>query len=240
MRRTWWQLAVVAIVAGAALAGCGGSGDASSSQTSGADAAADAAIVRIRDAAGQATSVRIVGDVTGKSPLKIDLMLADGDRGKGTLTLSGVDLDVVRLGGDFYLRTTPETLATIFPDADRPRLADVGDRYVHAKADDPRLTSLAGILVMQRFVTELLKTDGALSSVPGQVIDGEATVGVRDSSENPGTIFARAADPAYPLLVESPSGATRGRLRLSGWNEPTDIVAPTGDLVVEASELGGS
>ena len=227
-------LCVAVGTGGVVTSGCGSSGDRSAATGPVATAAAatpEASIAQMKAAARDAGSVRVAGDITGATALSIDLVLADRRRGRGALTVNGMNLEVVRDADEFYVRADAAALATIFRGADTRRLAEVGERFVHVSAADPRFAQLARLLAMDGFVAELLATKGTLSTVPGKTVDGEPTFGVRDAAAGGGTIYAQVAKPCYPLLVEGAQGA----IRMSDWGAPVTITAPTD--TVEAANL---
>jgi len=213
----------VAVAAALLLTACGGSPLDGKSGPEVADAAADALE--------EAGSFHVSGTVEQDGEEgEIDLHL-QGEDGIGTLTMGGVDVELLNVGGQLYLQAPPEFWGGFgLPDE---VAAQFDGQWVVVPAEAaPEFEefSLAG------FVDELRNPETEIQDdVASDEIDGEDVVVIEQ--EDGSLLSVADADNAYPLRMTS-QGDAPGTLTFSRFGEEEDIAAP--DEVLDLNELMGA
>jgi hypothetical protein len=231
--------ALVTVVAGTALlSGCGGSSSSpttsstslpSTSTTSPyaklpngeaakfADTIVDDAIA----AASRATSVHIAGSVlnAGK-PLKLDLNLANGQGGAGTVAVNGLAFNMIRIGTKAYFKGGPAFWSHFGGSGLGTQL---NGRWIEASATTGDLATFTPLTDLKELFTSVLGTHGPLEKATNQLkINGEPAIAIVDSGSND-TLFIAADGPPYPLKLAEKDGDS---VTFDRWNQSVSLQAP--------------
>jgi hypothetical protein len=236
------MLAVPLVASLALLAGCtSGTPTATpTSTTNGVESKSAQEILNAAvDALGHAQSFHLVGE-TGQDPLKfgLDLVYA-GDNLKGTVDYSGVPVNVVKVGSDLYVNAAQSfwssALAT-FLGADQQALvtqlsAQLGGAWAKAPA-----AAAASVVPIPLSLDQLFGSDAVPAPLTkGDVgtLDGKPVVTFTDGD---GSKFSVALD-GQPYIVQIDT--TDGPVKLSDFDAPVTIDAPTGAIDLIALLTGG-
>lgn len=242
------QLRALAVAAAVTslLAGCGGSSSGlTTSSTSTAspyaplpngeaakfpDTIVDDAIA----AATGATTVHIVGSVlnAGK-PLKLNLDLATGKGGAGTVTINGLPFQIVRIGATAYFKGG----AAFWNHYGGSGLgAQLNGRWVEASATTGDLASFTPLTDVKQLFSSVLGSHGPLEKAVNQLeINGEAAIPIVDSGSND-TLFVAANGHPYPLKLAEKNG---GSVTFDRWNQPFSLQAPKNAVELDSLKPAG-
>ena len=241
-----WRPVAAVVAALMVLSGCGGGGDStakpkaeqsSTKQSSPPprplEGLSPGQILEKSVAAARAEgSVHISGVA---EQVSMDIRTSATGDGQGTLSFPGegkVDVLVragqIYLKGDkvFWTKTANKSVAQI-----------LSGKWLKDDKKDPQFGDLAKIISLEDFLKEGLKPEGRMTRVPGRDVDGQATVGLLDTTsdgQQVGTLFVAELDAPLPLLVVSAEGE---QVSLSEWGEPVEVAAPPQDLVIDIAEL---
>jgi hypothetical protein len=222
-------LAAVALVA--LLAGCGGGGGSSGNGE--ADKSASQILADAKAAARNASSVHVHGTInTNGRPLKIDLRIDSSKGGKGTLTINGSNVDLVRIGDTAYIRGSEAFYRQV---AGPAAAALLKGKWLKASAKTGDLASLADLTDMNTLFNEALKPEGTLVKGGESTVDGQKVIAVKD--KNRGTLYVATTGDAFPIEIARPSGDAGGSVHFDDWNQAVDLQAPQG--AIDLSKLGG-
>ncbi|MGY2127985.1 hypothetical protein [Blastococcus sp. SYSU DS0617] len=217
--------APVALVAGTLLlTACGG--DSPLEGKTGSEVAEMAA-----DALEESGAVRMSGTMTTDGEEgEVDLQL-QGDDAAGSISIGGVEIELISVGGDVYMKAAPEFWASFgMPEE---AAAEFEGQWVAVPGDaaaDFAEFSLAGI------ADELRSPDGEIQDeTRTDELDGEDVVIVEQ--EDGSSLTVADDDPPYPLQM-SGGGDSEGTVTFSDHGEEQDISAPD-DVMDLESVLGG-
>ncbi len=181
-----------------------------------ADVLADARIA-LRDA----KSVRLAGTVTSDGkPIKLDLTLT-GEDAKGTLTISGNDVQLIRVGSDIYVKGDPDFLRSVAGTKSEEVLDQLNGKWLKAGSDK---TGSFDAFSIDGFAN-LLKADSTTTSTVSQSELNGAKVVVVTQKDGSALSIANTG-PAYPLLLVS-KGEDGGNVTFSEYNAAISVTAPT-------------
>jgi hypothetical protein len=217
------QLTAVGAAAAATLllSACGGSPLDGKNGEEVADAAADALE--------KAGAVHVEGTVDEDGEKgEIDLQL-QGDDASGTLTFSGVDVELISVDGTAYLQAPPEFWASFGLPEDAA--AQFEGRWVLVPAE-----AASGFedFSLNGFIDELRNPSSDVKKeVKEDELDGDPVVIVEQ--EDGSTLTIANDDDAYPLKIED-KGDAPSTVTLSRFGKKTDISAP--DDALDLSDLG--
>jgi hypothetical protein len=221
----YMRIRQVTVAAGVALllTACGGSPLDGKNGSQVADAAADALE--------KAGAVHIKGTIDQDGEKGgLDLHL-QGDDSIGSITLSGVKLQLVSVDGKAYLQAPGE----YWTSAGLPAQASTlfADKWVivpAAAAEQFSDFSLKGLVDQFRNPDTKIEDD-----VSSDEVDGKDVVVVKQ--KDGGTLSVADDEPAYPLQLEN-KGDSTGTITFSRFGEKKKITAPADALDLEA--LAGS
>lgn len=223
--RTRSLTAPAALLTGALLlAACGG--DSPLEGKTGPEVASLAA-----DALEEAGAVHVAGTMTTDGEEgEIDLQL-QGEDAAGTITLGGLEIELISVGGDVYMKADPEFWASFGMPEDAA--AQFDGEWVAVPADaasDFADFSLSGI------AEELRSSDDEINEeTTTDELDGESVVIVEQ--EDGSQLVVADDDPAYPLELRG-GDDSEGTLTFSDHGDEQDISAPDDVLDLE-SVMGG-
>jgi hypothetical protein len=194
---------------------------------------ADEILTKATTALNEAGSFHVKGDMTEEgTTVNVDLKIKGKDA-IGTVTLPDGAIKVLRIGTDAYFQADAafwkkfggaqgETIAVLFK-----------DKWVKAGTDNKDFAEFADMADPAK----LLKPDGTATKGDEKTINGQATIGVKDSGAN-GTIYIATTGKPYPVRLEGPSG--QGAIDFSEFGATFDeIKAPPASEVVDLSAFMG-
>ncbi|MGY1754090.1 hypothetical protein [Blastococcus sp. SYSU D01042] len=222
--RTRSLTAPAALLTGALLlAACGG--DSPLEGKTGPEVAALAA-----DALEEAGAVHVSGTMTTDGEEgEVDLQL-QGDDAAGTITLGGLEIELISVGGDVFMKADPEFWASFgMPEDAAAQLDGEWVAVPGDAAEDFADFSLSGI------ADELRSEDEVQEETRTDELDGESVVIVEQ--EDGSELVVADDDPAYPLEMRG-GGDSEGTLTFSDHGDEQDISAPEDVLDLE-SVMGG-
>jgi hypothetical protein len=224
------RLPLAALALAALLAGCGGGGSSGNGE---ADRSASQILVDAKAAARNASSVHVHGTInSGGRPLKIDLRIDSSKGGKGTLTINGSNVDLVRIGNTAYIRGSEAFYRQV---AGPAAAALLKGKWLKASAKTGDLASLADLTDMSTLFNEALKPEGTLVKGGESTVDGQKVIAVKD--KNRGTLYVATTGDAFPIEITRPAGDSSGSVHFDDWNKTVDVQAPQG--AIDLSKLGG-
>jgi hypothetical protein len=208
------------------LAACGGSSGNGESAKKGPQVAADAA-----SALEKAGAAHLVGTGTqdGK-PMKLDIHVVGADA-SGTVTMNGAQLDMVNVGGKFYIRASGDFWTQNGVPAAAVSLLD--GKWVIVPGD---AASQFSQFSLKGLADELRHpSDGTIKdAVHTDTVDGTKVVVVTES--NGSTLDVAATGTPYPLRIVD-RGSQSDTITASDFGKKTAITAPSGAL--DLSQLAG-
>jgi hypothetical protein len=211
----------VAAAAALLLTACGSSPLEGLSGQEVADAAADALE--------EAGSVHLAGTIEQDGEEgEVDLQL-QGEDVAGTFTVGGNPLELIKVGGEQFLKATADFWTSSGVPQDAADSLD--DQWIILPSDASEFDdfSLAGIVDQLRNPTSDVQDE-----VGEDEVDGEDVVVVEQ--EDGSRLFVSDDEPSYPVQLTN-EGDEPGTLTLSGFGEEEDISAPEDAL--DLTELMG-
>jgi hypothetical protein len=233
-------MSAVAFSAALLLAGCGGSsGSTASSSPSAssngvADLTADEILAKATAAAKAQTSVHVSGTgVAGADSVALDLQLAKGKGGFGTITLSGDSLKIVSDGTTVYFKGDKNFWTN---QASAQAATLIGDRWLKAPVTNQSFASLAQFADFDSTVTGILKPDGAVTKGTTKDIAGTPAVELKSGS---GSLWIATTGEPLPLQIST--GKAGEELSFTNWGGTIDVTSqiPAEKDTIDLSQLGG-
>jgi len=170
--------------------------------------------------------------------LTLELQLTGGD-GRARLVLLGTESEAIRIGDTLYVKGGPgfdQRLARLTGQQIAP------GTWVKAPANTTALASSAALTEPMRELTLLLANPTiSLTKGPVTTIDGHKAIELKTEGKlYTGAIYIAASGTPYPLLIVK-HGLENARTTFTGWNQPTQLTAPTGavELNATATPQGG-
>jgi len=228
MRVTRATIAIVLALLLPAAVGCGSSSGGSSSSPApaadnGESAKAPAQILSdVTDAVRGAQSVHMSGSVNSDSTdIGFDVKLSS-DAAKGTLTLSGNDIHLVRVGDAAYFSGSPEFYKMVAGDAAASLLQG---RWIKVPKGDSRFASFEQFTDKGKLFSSMLQAKGTVTKSGTRTYNGQKVIVLRDS-DGGGDLYIAASGKPYPVAIVS-TGDKQGTITFTGWDEPVDVSAPS-------------
>jgi hypothetical protein len=228
MRVTRATIAIVLALLLPAAVGCGGSsGGSSSSPAAAADngesAKAPAQILSdVNDAVRGAQSVHMSGSVNSDSTdIGFDVKLS-ADAAKGTLTLSGNEIKLVRVGDAAYFIGSPEFYKMV--GGGDAAVSLLQGRWIKVPSADSRFASFEQFTDKGKLFSSMLQAEGTVTKSGTRRYNGQKVIVLRDS-DGGGDLYIAASGKPYPVAIVS-TGDKQGTITFTGWDEPVDVSAP--------------
>ncbi len=219
------------VIALMALAGCGGSSSGNGvASKSPADIVAAAKV-----AADGASTVHVSGStVTGGAPITLDLSLVAGRGGRGRLSENGLSFELVEIDGTIYISGS----SAFYKHFAGPAAAQLlQGKWLKAPVSNSSFAGLSSLTDLRSLLDAALATGNKTLAAAGtRTINGQAVVGVRDTSQN-GTLYVATTGQPYPIEI-SKSGAGGGRITFEEWNKPVTLTAPANAVDIEQLQKG--
>ena len=220
-------IAIVFALLLTAAIGCGSSSGGSSSPAAATDngesaKAPDQILSDVNDAVRGAKSVHMSGAVNSdSSDIGFDVMLSS-DAAKGTLTLSGNDIKLVRVGDAAYFSGSPEFYKTLGGGDAAANLLQ--GRWIKIPSTDSRFASFEQFTDKGKLFSSMLQAEGTVTKSGVRTYNGQKVVVLRDS-DGGGHLYIAASGKPYPVAIVS-TGDKHGTITFTGWDEPVDVSAP--------------
>ncbi len=232
------QATIAALVLAAGLAACGSSSKSSSSGTSGssdngvAAKSPDQIVAAAQTAAGGLGAVHVAGTVSsGTQPVSMDLDLANGKGGRGSMTASGLSFQIISLGQTAYFSGGPSFWQRFGGKAAAQLLQG---KWLKAPATG-NFGSFAKLTDMQTLFSKLLASHGSLTKGSTTTINGQKVIAVNDSAQG-GTLYVATTGKPYPVRVAK-NGSGGGQLTFDRFNESISLSPPPN--AIDISQLKG-
>lgn len=229
MRTAWLPASLASLGTAVAVAACG-SGSSSDEAQRPPDQV-------LRDSAASMRTVhsyRLVGTIrTATGTGDVDLRVAAADEFMGTITSSGIRVDVVVAKGvtylhghDFFLRTAGQSAA----DA-------IGDRW--ARLPGNPLGDFGAVTDSGRLADRMLGCHGTMRLAGTTTVDGRRAVELVDAGDLPGTtpttLDVALDGPPYPLRVVQQGSAHGGTAPAACGSLPATAAAGPGSPAAQSS-----
>lgn len=206
-----------------------GSGTAGAADNGVSGKSAEKIVAAAQSAAQGAKTVHVSGAVTsaGKQ-ISLDLHLVSGQGGRGSIGLSGANIQLVTIKNTLYLKASQRFWSLVGN-------AQVGqilkDRWLKAPPNSG-VSSFSQFTDLRQLFTQLLSSHGKLSKGTTTTIAGQPVIGVKDSTQG-GTLYVATKGQPYPVQVSKPGGG--GSVTFDHYNDPVPLAVPAG--AVDASQL---
>jgi hypothetical protein len=219
-------LVILAVV----LGGCG-----SSSSGNGIASKSPAQIVAAaKTAAGGAATVHIAGTIVSEGkPLTINMDLVKGKGGTGRITLEGVSIDLIRVGGAVYINGSQAFYQRIAGAAAAKLLQG---KWLKAPENSGNFASLASLTDLAKLIDTTLSNHGKLVRDGTTTVDAQKAVAVKDVTQG-GTLYVAVTGSPYPVQVAK-DGAGGGKIVLDRWNKPVTLTAPANAININQLQSG--
>jgi hypothetical protein len=231
LRRIPTRLAasLIALVA-LAIAGCGSS---SSSGNGVASKSPSEILAASKAAAGSASSVHVAGSLTSNgTPIKLDLSLASGHGGRGTISEGSLSFELIVVGDTIYVKGSP-AFYSHFGGAAAAQLFQ--GKWLRAPVSGSELSSLAALTDFGKLLDQTLAGHGTLVRGSTSTVASQPVVELHDTSRN-GSLFVATTGSPYPVeIVKGGSGSETGHISFTDWNAPVSLSAPAG--AIDLSQL---
>ncbi len=177
------------------------------------------------DALADAKSFRLSGDLApAPENLTADVVYA-GDDAKGTVNLLGVDVELIKIGDEVFIKADASLYAAYV--TDQSVLDQVNDKWVRVP-----LSLVTGFVPLPLTLEDLFSDDKVARPLEkGEVgdLDGTPVITVKDAED---AIFSVSLkDEPYILQIELPEG---GPVTFSDFDESVVIEGPDGALDIMA------
>jgi hypothetical protein len=214
--------AASAVAAVVLLAGCGGS-----KTNDVADRPAAEILAATKHAALAAKAVHVHGSVldAGKT-LDIDLHLAKGKGGEGTMSEARLAFDLIRVGKAAYLRGSDAFLRRFVGKGGAQLLHG---RWLKGPANSSDLKGLLPLTDLAQLLNAAFRTHGKLRNAGETTYDGRAAIAVEDVTRG-GTLYVAATGPPYPIAIVDANKKTE--VHFDHWNESRTIEPPKGAIEI--------
>jgi hypothetical protein len=228
MRASALALVLLAVL----LSGCG-SHSSSESSNGEASKSADKVLADAKAAVDGASSARVSGNiVSGGTPIKLDLSMANG-QAKGTMSTSGLSFDLVRIGNTAYIKGSDDFYKH-FAGAAVAQL--LHDKWLQTSITSGRFASFEPLTNVRLLFDKVASNHGKLANDGAKTFDGQKVVEIRDTSDN-SKLYVSATGKAYPVAIVGGKKGQTGTIAFSDWNKSLSVSAPKG--AIDISKLGG-
>lgn len=195
-------------------------------------------VAKARKAAGQASAVRIRGDITENGErIRFDMHLLADRGGAGTLTLQGGSVQITRIGQRAYMKGS----TAFWTAAAGPAAAELlGGRYLKMPTSEPEMAELISFTDLDALMTELFKDTRGKDLRKGREkrTGGRRAITVTMTGADGGILYVALQGKPYPLRIESLPGAKdRGAVEFLDYDESFALKAPPASQTIDISKL---
>jgi hypothetical protein len=225
--------ALALVLTAAFLAGCGGHGKAG--KPNGEESKpAPRVLADAKAAATSASSAHVTGSIVSDgTPITLDLTMASGKGAKGSMSTSGLEFDLIRIGDTAYIRGSDDFYKH-FAGAAVAQL--LHGKWLKASVVQGRFRSLAPLTSIGVLFAKISSGHGKLANDGKKTYKGEEVVAIRDTSDN-SKLYVAATGTPYPVALVGGKKSQSGTITFGDWNESVSLSAPKG--AIDISKLGG-
>jgi hypothetical protein len=216
MRRGLVGVLAILIVCGLAGGTARGSSLGSSSNGIGAKSADQIVLLAIA----AARNARSVHYSLSSSQLQADVYVVAGRGGRGSISQNGLRFDLLRIGPIAYFKGSDRFLRHF---AGELAVRVFHGRWFKASATRGQFASFTSLTDLGQLIGNL-GSHGKLVKSGTTTIDGQAVIGVRDTTQG-GTLYVATAGPPYPLAIRK-TGSSGGSVIFDRWNQTFSLSAP--------------
>lgn len=211
-----------------ALVACGSSGGSSD------NGVASKSPEQIVQAATQAidgvNSVHVSGSTTSSNtPITLDLQLASGKGGAGSMSIGGASFQIVTTGQTVYIKAGAPFWQKF---ANKQAAALLSDKWLKAPASG-QFRSFASLTDLKQLFDQLLSNHGTLTKGSTTTINGQKAIAVTDKTKG-GTLYVATTGKPYPLKITK-GGSDGGSITFDQINKPVTLTAPSGAISIPSS-----
>ncbi|HEY3551984.1 MAG TPA: hypothetical protein VGK69_13110 [Gaiellaceae bacterium] len=223
MRAPAFALVLTAVL----LAGCGSSGGSSgkAAKPNGeASKPADQVFTDARSAATSASSAHVSGSlVASGTPFTLDISTVRNKGAKGSVSISGLQFDLVKIGDTAYIKGSDAFLKHFAGSA----IAQlIHGRWVKASATSKRFRSFAALASIGGLFAQISSNHGKLVNDGKKTYRGQPAVVIRDTSDD-SRLYVAATGKPYPLALAGGNKKQSGRITFDAWNKSVSLSAPS-------------
>jgi hypothetical protein len=197
-------------------------------------------VAKARKAAGQASAVRVKGDITVDGQhTGFDVRLLAHRGGTGTLTLPRGSVRITRIGTRVYMKgDSAFWTGTAGPDAAKLLVG----KWLKGSRSEPHLAGLSFFTDLDVLMTEILKPthrELELTHKGHQAqTSGRRAITVTFTGPDGGILYVALDGKPYPLRIQSLPGAKEhGRVEFLEYDEPFTLKAPPASQTIDLSKL---
>jgi len=224
------RLALAPLFAALLLSGCG----SSSSGNGIASKSPEQIVAAARTAADGAATVHVSGTLRSEGkPLAIDMELVKAKGGRGSITLEGVSINLVRVGGAVYINGSQAFYRRIAGPAAAKLLQG---KWLKAPENSGNFASLASLTDLGKLIDTTLGSHGTLARGATSTVDGQKAVAVNDVSQG-GTLYVAATGNPFPVEIAKQGGGG-GRIVFDRWNQAVTLSAPANAVNINQLQNG--
>jgi hypothetical protein len=224
--------ALALVLTAALLAGCGGHGSAAKPNGEASKPPVQV-LADAKSAASSASSVHVSGNiVSGGTPITLDLTMARSKGAKGSMSIGGLEFDLVRIGDAAYIHGSDEFWQHYAGAAAQL----LHDRWVKVSISEPRFASLAPLTNIGLLFAQVSSNHGKLVNDGTKSYKGQQVVAIRDTSDN-SKLYVAATGKPYPVAIVGGTKGQSGTITFDDWNKSVSLSAPKD--AIDISQLGG-
>ena len=229
MRATALALVLAAVL----LAGCGGSGSNAQANDE-ASKTAPQVLADAKAAATSATSAHVSGSIKSSgTTITLDLTTARNKGAKGSMSTSGLEFDLVRIGNTLYIKGS-DAFYKHFAGAAVAQL--LHGKWLKASATRGRLKSLAPLTSIGALFAGISSQHGKLANDGRTTYKGQDVVAIRDTSDG-SKLYVAATGKPYPVAIVGGKKNQSGTITFDDWNKSVSLSAPSG--AIDIGQFGG-
>jgi hypothetical protein len=219
---------------GAVLAGCGSSSSGSGPGNGVASKTPAQIVAASKSAADGAASVHIAGSVVNEGkPVTVDMQLLAGKGGRGRITLEGLSIDLIRVGGAVYINGSQAFYRHVAGPAAAQLLQG---KWLKAPENSGNFASLAQLTELGKLIDTTLGSHGTLARGATTTVDGQKAVAINDVSQG-GTLYVATTGSPFPIEIAK-RGGSGGRIVFDRWNQAVTLTAPTNAININQLQNG--
>jgi hypothetical protein len=187
-----------------------------------------------------ASSGTVEGTVReGSKSTTLDLTASTSDRGKGSVTVNGQQVNIVRLGSTVYMSGSRQFWEQSVNSSAAEMFAN---KWIEGPITNKNFASLGQYLDYPTLMGSLLPGGNAQSNRVGTTtFDGQRVIVLKKTSgASTATAYVAATGRPYLLYLAQTGGSSTGSLTFSGYDADVNPSAPRGALSYEQLTHGGN